>query len=64
MALTTFPVTREDLLTTAGLLRAQSKRLCVSAQIIGGEDFFRTLVEAEDLERRAEQMEKEAGGQP
>ena len=54
------PVTREELLFTAWLLRAQAKRLCFAAQMLGGAAFFEILADAEDLERRAEQMEKEA----
>lgn len=57
------PVTREELLFTAALLRAQVKRLCFAA--LAEKDranYLRDMEAAEDLEHRAERMEKEAEG--
>jgi hypothetical protein len=59
-------VTREELLFTAALLRAQVKRLRTAARPaarqVFGKAYFQCLEDAEDLEHRAEQMEKEAEG--
>lgn len=54
------PVTREELLFTARLLRQQADRLLHAAMRADTEERIRDIEAARDLERRAEQMEKEA----
>jgi len=53
-------VTRDELLFTAWLLRAQVRRLRSAALQADGEAYRCDIADANDLERRAEQMEKEA----
>lgn len=54
------PVTPDELLFTTALLRAQMKRLRSAAERAVGAAYLVEIEAAKDLERRAEQMEKEA----
>ncbi|MDD5176783.1 MAG: hypothetical protein PHQ05_10215 [Sterolibacterium sp.] len=56
----TASVMRKELLFTAALLRAQVMRLRAAALRSDGDQYRIDMESAADLERRAEQMEKEA----
>lgn len=53
--------TRNELLATAQRLRDQVRRLRLAAERADGAAYTQDMEAACDLERRAEQMEKEAG---